>query len=83
MDRQINTLQDKNSYLDLHRQERVTLLEVLDRALDKGVVISGDIVISVADVDLVYLGLKVLLSSVETMERLRGAPMAGAQEEPT
>ncbi len=83
MDRPIKTLQDKNSYLDLHRQERVTLLEVLDRALDKGVVISGDIVISVADVDLIYLGLKVLLSSVETMERLRGAPMAGAQEEPT
>jgi hypothetical protein len=83
MDRQIKTLQDKNSYLDLQKEKRITLLEVLDRALDKGVVISGDIVISVADVDLIYLGLKVLLSSVETMERLRGAPMAGAQEEPT
>ena len=83
MDRQIKTLQDKNSYLDLQREKRITLLEVLDRVLDKGVVISGDIVISVADVDLIYLGLKVLLSSVETMERLRGAPMAGAQEEPT
>lgn len=54
----------------------ITLLEILDRALNKGVVISGDIVISVADVDLVYLGLKVLLSSVETMEQLRGAPFA-------
>jgi len=83
MDNPIKTLQDKNSYLDIRKQERVTLLEVLDRVLTKGVVISGDIVISVADVDLVYLGLKVLLSSVETMERLRGAPMAGAQEEPT
>ncbi len=83
MDNPIKTLQDKNSYLDFHRQERVTLLEILDRALNKGVVISGDIVISVADVDLVYLGLKVLLSSVETMERLRGAPMPGAQEEST
>ncbi len=83
MDNSIKTLRDKNSYLDLRKQERVTLLEILDRALEKGVVISGDIVISVADVDLVYLGLKVLLSSVETMERLRGAPMAGAQEEPT
>ena len=83
MDNPIKTAQDKNSYLDLRKQERITLLEVLDRALDKGVVISGDIVISVADVDLIYLGLKVLLSSVETMERLRGAPMAGAQEEPT
>jgi len=60
----------------------VTLLEVLDRVLDKGVVISGDIVISVADVDLIYLGLKVLLSSVETMEHLRGAPITGPMQEP-
>jgi len=83
MDRPIKILQDKKSYLDLRRQERVTLLEILDRALTKGVVISGDIVISVADVDLVYLGLKVLLSSVETMERLRGAPIVGPMQEPT
>jgi len=62
--------------------EHVTLLEVLDRVLNKGVVISGDIVISVADVDLIYLGLKVLLSSVETMERLRGAPITGPMQEP-
>jgi gas vesicle structural protein len=61
----------------------VTLLEVLDRVLDKGVVISGDIVISVADVDLVYLGLKLLLTSVETMEKYRRAPFAGADEECT
>ncbi|MFH1891837.1 MAG: gas vesicle protein [Candidatus Zixiibacteriota bacterium] len=57
------------------QSEQVTLLEVLDRVLNKGVVISGDLVISVAGVDLVYLGLKVLLSSVETMERLREAPI--------
>jgi len=61
----------------------ITLLEVLDRVLDKGVVISGDAVISVADVDLIYLGLKVLLSSVETMEQLRGAPIIGPMQEPT
>jgi len=83
MDNLIKTTQDKKSCLDPRKQERVTLLEILDRALEKGVVISGDIVISVADVDLVYLGLKVLLSSVETMERLRGAPFSGAAEEPT
>ena len=65
------------------KSKDVTLLEILDRILDKGVVISGDIVISVADVDLIYLGLKLLLSSVETMEHLRGAPFAGATEEPT
>ena len=83
MENPIKTTQDKKSCLDLRKKERVTLLEILDRALEKGVVISGDIVISVADVDLVYLGLRVLLSSVETMERLRGAPMPGATEEPT
>lgn len=65
------------------KSKDVTLLEILDRVLDKGVSISGDIVISVADVDLIYIGLKVLLSSVETMERLRGAPMSGANEEPS
>ena len=65
------------------KSKDVTLLEVLDRVLDKGVVISGDLVISLADVDLIYVGLRVLISSIETMERLRGAPFAGATEEPT
>lgn len=49
----------------------VSLLELVDRLIGKGVVLSGDITLSVADVDLVYLGLRVLLSSVETAERLR------------
>ncbi len=44
----------------------MTLLELLDRVLDKGVVLSGDITLSVADIDLVYVGLRVLLSSVES-----------------
>ncbi len=65
------------------RSKEVTFLEVLDRALDKGVVISGDMVISLAEVDLIYVGLKVLISSVETMERLRGAPIEGPMQETT
>lgn len=79
----IVTPQDKVSSLDILKEKKVTLLEVLDRALNKGVVISGDIVISLAEVDLIYVGLKLLVSSVETMERLRGAPMSGANEEVT
>ena len=51
------------------RNKEITILDVLDRVLTKGVVITGDIVISVADIDLIYLGLRVLLSSVETMEK--------------
>lgn len=53
------------------REKNVTLLDLLDRMLDKGVVLTGDITISVADIDLVYVGLKVLLSSVETIEQIR------------
>ncbi|MBM3474239.1 MAG: gas vesicle protein [Armatimonadetes bacterium] len=53
------------------RHREVSLLEVLDRAINKGVVLWGDITLSVADVDLIYLGLKLLLSSVETAEQMR------------
>lgn len=49
--------------------QRVTLLELVDRVLDKGVVISGDITLSVANVDLVYVGLRALLASVASLER--------------
>lgn len=49
----------------------VALLDILDRLVDRGVVLSGDITISVADVDLIFLGLKVMLTSVERAERLR------------
>jgi hypothetical protein len=56
----------------------VALLELVDRVLNKGVVLSGDITLSVAGVDLVYVGLRVLLASVETLERLDAAD--GARE---
>ena len=52
-------------------QHQVTLLELVDRVLNKGVVVSGDITLAVADVDLVYVGLRVLLASVGTIERLQ------------
>ena len=52
-------------------RHQVTLLELVDRVLNKGVVLSGDITLSVADVDLVYVGLRVLLASVATLEEQR------------
>jgi hypothetical protein len=65
-------------------QQEVTLLELLDRVLDKGVVLSGDITLSVADVDLVYVGLRVLLSSVEAARsHAPGNPAAQAVHRPT
>lgn len=48
------------------QEERLSVLDLLDRVANKGVVISGDLVISVADVDLIYLGLRLLLTSVQT-----------------
>jgi hypothetical protein len=43
----------------------LSLLETLDHVLNRGLVIAGEITISVADVDLIFLGLNVLVSSVE------------------
>lgn len=50
----------------------VTLLELVDRLLDRGVVLSGDITISVADVDLIVLGLRLVLASTERFQQMRG-----------
>jgi hypothetical protein len=47
----------------------ISLLDVIDHVLNSGVVIQGSIVISIAGVDLVYLGLNVVLTSVETALR--------------
>ena len=55
-------------------EERVTLCEVLDRVLNKGAVIHGDITISVADIDLLYVGLRLIVTSIETAMR-EGTPL--------
>ena len=47
-------------------ESELSLLETLDHVLNRGLVIAGEITISVADIDLVFVGLNVLLSSVET-----------------
>jgi hypothetical protein len=60
------------------QQHQVTLLELVDRVLNGGVVLSGDITLSVADVDLVYVGLRVLVSSVATLEEQRELALEGA-----
>jgi hypothetical protein len=48
----------------------VSLCEALDRVLNKGAVLFGEVMISVADIDLVYLGLQVILASMETARGL-------------
>jgi gas vesicle structural protein len=52
--------------------EDVSLLDILDHVLNAGVVIHGSLVLSLAGVDLVYLGLNVVLTSVETALKTLG-----------
>jgi Gas vesicle protein len=60
-----------------HRE--VALVDLVDRLLAGGVVIAGDITLSVADVDLVYVGLRALITSVATAEE-QGLRMGDALE---
>jgi len=56
--------------ISLEDAERVSLCEALDRLLNKGAVVVGQVTISVADVDLVYLGLELVLTSMETARKM-------------
>jgi hypothetical protein len=47
----------------------LALLETLDHLLDRGVVIAGEAVISIGDVDLLYLGLNIVLANVDAIIR--------------
>ena len=49
------------------------LVDVLDRLLDTGVVLDGTLVLSVAGVDLVHVGLRALVASVDSAARLLAA----------
>ncbi|MEY2443142.1 MAG: hypothetical protein QOJ46_2568 [bacterium] len=46
----------------------VALVDLVDRLLHGGVVLAGDITLAVADIDLVYVGLRALISSVAAAE---------------
>jgi gas vesicle structural protein len=58
------------------RDREVSLLDLIDRLLDGGVVIHGDITLAVADVDLLYVGLRAMVASVETLERDLGVSLS-------
>jgi hypothetical protein len=51
-----------------------SLLDIVDHVLNQGVVISGDIIIGVADIDLIYLGLSVVLCSADRVENPTSRP---------
>ncbi|MGD0899350.1 MAG: gas vesicle protein [Thermoguttaceae bacterium] len=59
-----------------------TVLELLDRVLNTGVVLVGDVVITVADIELIYLRLQLMLSSAETARRAGWLALAPRSECP-
>lgn len=62
-----------------YENKDIALIDILDTVLDKGVAIKGDIVISIAGIDLVYLDLRILISAVETLIESNESSLSSAQ----
>ena len=61
----------------LYASKKVTLLDALDRVIDKGAYVDGELVLRVADIDLVFIGLRLIVTSVSRAERMRGEGRMG------
>jgi hypothetical protein len=59
-------------------EREVALVDLVDRLLGGGVVIAGDITLAVADVDLVYVQLRALISSVASAQDKGVLPRMGS-----
>jgi len=49
----------------MHATEATNLADILERVLDKGIVIAGDIKIQLADIDLLNIKIRLLIASVD------------------
>jgi hypothetical protein len=59
---------------DLDEGEQLALSDLINRVLDKGVVISGHVTIAIAEIDLIAIDLRVLITSIQTaITRSEGA----------
>ncbi len=61
----------------LYGSKKITLLDALDRVIDKGAYVDGEIVLRIADIDLVFIGLRLIITSVSRAERLRNEGRMG------
>ena len=77
---QISSSTGQDSPLAPALERQVSLCELLDRVLNKGAVLTGEIVISVANIELLYVGLSLVLSSVETLLQTMHTPHTGRQQ---
>lgn len=67
----------------LFKSRKVTLIDALDRVIDKGVYVDGEVVLRVADVDLVFIGLRLIVTSISNAERLRASGRMGEPAKPS
>lgn len=58
---------DSDVLEEVYESEKLILSDLINRVLDKGVVISANITIGIADVDLIQLDIRLLISSVTTL----------------
>jgi len=56
-------------------ERRIALIDLLDRVLAGGVVVTGDVTLSIADVDLVRISLRALISSLSTLSVTGDVPV--------
>lgn len=61
------TRQGRADEIEIYEGDQLVLSDLINRVLDKGVVISANITISIADIDLIQLDLRLLISSFTTM----------------
>jgi hypothetical protein len=69
MNSRIESEQSEPAALICSDTERVSICDLLDGLLNKGAAVAGEVTISVANVDLLYLDLRVLLTSIATLKR--------------
>lgn len=72
---EVDLASDEELWDSAFGDDRSSLVDLVNRLLDKGVVITGDVTISVAGVDLVYLGLNAVLTSVATAREYLNRPV--------
>ena len=66
--------------LSASSDDEMSLLELADRLLNRGVVLTGEATISVAGVDLIYLGLNVVLSALENLKTSHAPPSSRGRD---
>jgi len=66
----VDELRQQNPYGLSRPQSRDSLVDVLDRVLDKGVVIAGDIAINLLDIELLTIKVRLLIASVDKAKEM-------------